>query len=396
MNSKKIIYLAVILAVVVIIIVVVNAISNRKPSESSLRFFPGISENTIGAVLLKDAIDRVRLQRKGDVWVMIPNKVLLSTPSQEKKVSGLAKAMETDTGTASVAKPPAGLAAAEFPADSACIAQMLENIVKIKKNILIAENPARHEDFQVDAAHGNRIEVFDIAGKSSGAIILGKDGSTYNSNYFRPENSNAVYLVQESTRWAFSTDHKRWTDKSIMKFDKRMVQQLTIAKKGAPAIVISKSSDTAARGWHMLEPANKRTKNLDSNKVDEILNSLSNFMAAEYEDSAYTDSATGLADPSIMVTVNFMSGTVRSLAIGKNKPGVNKCWVRVPEKQYVYLISDYDQKRFDKKPDDFQQQTQPAKPPAKAAAAPAVKAQYPIPAKYKNAIEEFKKKQNKK
>ena len=32
--------------------------------------------------------------------------------------------------------------------------------------------------------------------------------------------------------------------------------------------------------------------------------------------------------PSIMVTVNFMSGTVRTLAIGNKKPGQDKFWVR--------------------------------------------------------------------
>lgn len=399
MNTKKLIVLAVFLAVAVGVIVVVNIFSNRKPSEESLQFFTDVSEKTIGAVLLKDASESVKLQRKGDVWVMVPKQALLvPAPSQGNKGAGLSRAMGTDTGNAVAAaavKPPAGLAAAEFPADSGCIAQLVENVVKLKKNILVSENPAKQATFEVDAAHGSRIEVFDIAGKSLGAVVLGKSGTDYNSNYFRPEGSNAVYLVQESTRWAFSTDHKRWTDKSIMKFDKIMVKQLSIAKKGAPAIVIARG-DSATKGWQMLEPARKPkdTNKLDSNKVNELLISLSNFQAAEYEDSAYTDSATGLSDPTIMVTVGFMSGTVRTLAIGNKKPDQNKFWVRVPEKQYVYLINDYDQKKFDKNANDFDQQ--PVKPPAKTTtkAAPAVKAQYPIPAKYKNAIEEFKKKKN--
>jgi hypothetical protein len=405
MNTKKLIVLAVFLAVAVGVILLVNIFSNRKPSEESLQFFPDLSEKTIGAVLLKDASESVKLQRKGDVWVMVPKQALLvPAPSQGNKGAGLSRAMGTDTGNAIAAaavKPPAGLAAAEFPADSACIAQLVENVVKLKKNILVSENPAKQATFEVDAAHGSRIEVFDIAGKSLGAVVLGKSGTDYNSNYFRPEGSNAVYLVQESTRWAFSADHKRWTDKSILKFDKIMIKQLSIAKKGAPkgapAIVIARG-DSTTKGWQMLEPARKPkdTNKLDSNKVNELLISLSNFQAAEYEDSAYTDSATGLADPAITVTINFMSGTVRTLAIGNKKPGQNKFWVRIPEKQYVYLINDYDQKKFDKKANDFDQQ--PVKPPTKAAG-PVKSGKIlnpPMPEKYKKAIEEFKKKQNKK
>ena len=369
MNNKKIIVPAVILAIGVAFIVLVNLLSNRRPSEESLQFFPGISEKTIGAVLIKDSQDMVKLQRKGDVWVMIPKQVIVSATSKGKEVSGLSRVMGADEKAPPA---PAGMSAAEFPADSGCIAQMVENIVKIKKNTQVSDNPANQGKYEVNEARGIRIEAFDLTGKSFGAVILGKSAD-YSSNYFRPEKSNAVFLVLESSRWAFSADNKRWTDKSIMRMDKALVKQLTIAKKGAPAIVLARG-DTVTRGWHMLAPVKKPA---DSVKVDEILNSLSNFQAAEYEDSALTDSATGLADPSIVVTVNFMSGTVRTLAIGKAKPGQNKYWVRVPEKQYVYCINDNEQKKFDKKPGDLEQApvpktaTAPASAPAAAPAAPA-------------------------
>jgi hypothetical protein len=371
MNTKKIVTLAVILAVAVVIIVVVNALSNRGPSEKSLRFFPGVSEKTIGAVILKDALDRVKIQRKGDVWVMVPNAVLSSAapPAPEKKASGLDKAMGTDTGAAPASvKPPAGLFASEFPADSSAAAQLLENIVKIKKDILVSDNPARQEDFEITAARGNRIEVFDIAGKSLGAVILGKSGDSYNSNYFRPESSSEVYRVHEVNRWAFGPDHKRWTDKQVMKFDKETVTQLSIVRKAAAPIVLEKSFDTAAPGWRMLKPIPLDVKKSDPKAADEILDLLSNLVAAEIEDSAYTDALTGCADPKIMVTVTFKSGTVRSLAVGSMKTGAGKYWVRVPEKQYIYLLGEFEQKKLDKKPEDFKLQpgTSSAKTPDRA------------------------------
>jgi hypothetical protein len=400
MNSKKIVILASFLAAAVVLIIAVNAISNRKPSEESLQFFPGLTEKNIGAVLLSDAADRVRIQRKGDVWVMVPDKAIAAAaPAPEKKTSDLARAMGADTGAApvsSAARPPAGLAASEFPADSGTVALLLANVVKIKKDIMISENPARQADFEVNAGRGNRIEVFDIAGGSLGAVILGKSGDAYNSAYIRPENSKAVYRVNGCDRGAFSTDHKRFTDKSIMKFDKAAVKQLSIAPKGAPVMVLEKSLDTAARGWRMLKPVAMGTKDIDSNKVNEILNSLSNLNAQQVEDSAYSDSAAGLAEPSIAVTVALSSGTTRSLAIGVKKPSVNAFWGRVPEKQYTYLVNEDVQKKLDKKPADFKQQ-----PPAPAAgkvapaARPAAKMNPLSQEKLKKAVEEFNAKKNK-
>jgi hypothetical protein len=395
MNSKKLIIPASVLAAAVVLIIAINVISNRKPSEESLQFFPGITVKNIGAVVLKDATDRVRIQRKGDVWVMVPDKAIAAALSPEKKPSGFAKSMGADTGAALAVTgiPPAGLAASEFPTDSGAVAQLLEHVVSIKKDILISENPSRQADFEVNAGRGNRIEVFDIAGGSLGAVILGKSGDAYNSVYIRPDNSKAVYRVNGCDRGAFSTDHKRFTDKSIMKFDKASVKQLSIAPRGTPAIVLEKSLDTAARGWRMLKPSAMDVKNIDSNKVNEILNSLSNFNAQQVEDSAYSDSAAGLVDPSIVVTVALSSGTTRSLAIGGKKTPANTWWVRVPEKKYTYLVSENEQKMLDKKPVDFKQ---PAPPPqAKKgvpAAAPAVKPNPSAMGKIKKAVEELKSK----
>ena len=367
MNTKKLITLAVILALAVGTILLVKGLSSQKPSEESLQFFPGISEKAIGAIVLKDSQDWIKLQRKGDAWVLVPKQALSAASAAEKQASGLSKAMGTGATGASV---PAGLAAAEFPVDSTAIGQLVANVLKMKKDILVSENPAKQETFEVDSIRGCRVEVFDVAGKSLGTAILGKNAPDYTSLYSRAEKSNAVYQMQDVSRYAFGSDHKRWTDKSLMKFDKAAVKQIAITKrdtskvgKGAVLSIVIARGDSA-KGWQLVEPVKKTA---DSAKVDEILSSLSNLQAAEYEDSAYTDSATGLANPFIKVALTFASGTVRTLSIGSAKPGQSKSWIRVPEKRFVYLMNDSDQKKFDKKPDDFA--VQPIKP-IQAVAAP--------------------------
>lgn len=349
MNNKKMIVSAAILGIAVLILVLAKLLANREPPESSLQFFPGITEKSIGAVIIKDATDWVKLQRKGDKWVMVP-KQALSASNSGKKAGGLSSVIGADTTAAAM---PAGIAASEYPGDSATIASMLENVLKLKKDILVSENPAKQATFEVDSAKGILIEVLDLEGKSLGKVIIGKNAADYSSNYVRGENSSAVYQVQGISRYVFGSDHKRWTDKSIMKFDKAAVKQVSIAKKGAPAIVLSLEGDSTKKSWNITLPVQKPA---DSSKVDELLNGLSNLMAAEYEDSVYSDSATGLADPSITVSIALKNGATRLLKIGNAKTGASKYWVAVPEKSYVLLLSDYDQKKVDKKPEDFQKQ----------------------------------------
>jgi hypothetical protein len=364
MNNKKMLVLAAILGVAIVILVLVKVLGNREPSETSLQFIPALTEKTIGAIVLKDATDWVKLQRKGDKWIMIP-KVVLEKATSGNKTTGIAKVMETET-----VKPmtPAGASASEYPADSSTVASLLENVLKLKKDILVSENPSKQTTFEVDSAKGITVDLFDLEGKALGRVFIGKNAADYSSTYVRADNSSAVYQVQNLSRYAFGTDHKRWTDKSIWKFDKAAVAKISIAKKGSPAIELAFEGDSAKKVWNLKQPVQKPA---DSAKVDELLNTFSNLTAAEYEDSSYTDSATGLADPSITVSIALKSGATHLLKIGNAKTGASKFWVAVPEKPYVLLVSEFDQKKVDKKPEDFQKQelkpieAVPAKAPAK-------------------------------
>ncbi|MGA3051170.1 MAG: DUF4340 domain-containing protein [Chitinispirillaceae bacterium] len=342
MNARKILISAVLLALAIGIIVLVNMLSNSRSQTELLGFFPGASVNTIGTVMLRDASDQTKLQRRGDVWVLLPK----TAPTSATSGTEFSGALGTEVAQE---KPAAGTTAMEYPVDSGAVNQLLETLVKIRKSTLVSENSAKQVTFGVDSLHGTRIEAFDIAGRSLGEVILGKSSPDYGSNYFRPENSNQVFLVPESNRWSLTADHKHWEDKNILKFDQVQVKQLTIAKNGSSTVVIARA-DSITKGWQLIKGGKMP---LDSNKVNSVLNTLSNFQAAEFEDSAYTDSATGLADPQLTLTINFKSGSSRTVAIGNKKAGQSNYWLKIPEKQYLFLIYDWQYKQLDKKAEDL-------------------------------------------
>lgn len=347
MNARKILISTVLLVAAIATIVFVNLLSSSRPSTDSLRFYQCASENAIGSVILRDGSDQTKLLRRGDVWMMVPNAALAATASGGGLSSVMGK--EAASGEALQTKPATGSAAREFPADSGAINQLLETLVKIRKSTLVSENPAKQATFEVDSLHGTRIEAFDLAGRSLGAVILGKSSPDYGSNYFRPDNSDQVFLVPESNRWSLTADPKHWEDKTIMKFDQAQVGQFTIAKKGSPALVIARG-DSLSKGWRLVEGGKIA---LDSNKAENVLHTLSNLQAEKFEDSPCTDSTTGLVDPPLTLTINFKGGSSRIVAIGNKKPGQNKYWLKIPEKPYIYLIDDWVYTQLDKKPQDL-------------------------------------------
>jgi hypothetical protein len=357
MRTKKLVTLALILSMAVGAILLVNSVRNREPSEESLRFFPGVSEQSIGSIVLKNAQDWIKLQRRGGAWVMIPKEVLQSAAIAEKQASGLSKAMGEDTAADSTT--PTGSIADEYPVDSASLAHLFETILKMKKNLLISENPAKQATFEVDTSRGVRIEVFDLAGASRGIVFSGKTGPDYNSTYCRSASSNIVYQCFDVSNYTFFPDHSRWLNKAVLRFDTATVRQLIIAKRdtskaGKAKIVttVIAKGDSSNKGWHMLEPMRKPA---DADKVNDILSTLSNFNAAEYENSPVSDSAAGITDPFIKVTVKLAGGTERVLTIGRTKPGLNQTWFKVPDKKFLFVLNDFERSKFDQKPDDLVQ-----------------------------------------
>jgi hypothetical protein len=315
MKGKKLLYTVAALVVAILLVIASEMLSKKTPAESSLKFFQELTEKTISAVSIKEGHNSIKIQRKGDIWIVIPN------ATNEKGSSAF-----TGTETAGNTK--------SFSADSASVATVLEKIVNMKKGELISENPEKQAIFEVDSAKGILVEVFDISGKSKGAIRIGKNGPDWNSNFVRPVTSNSVYMVSGSIKYSFFTDITRWRDKSIVKFDQSSVKKITLIKKSTPALTIAKEDTGSA--WNIVEPVKNPAKN---DQVDQILSTLSNFNASDFQDSTGTDSAMGFSNPELSIMVGFSNDLTKKIVIGA-KNGNGKYPVRTEGKETVFLIDE--------------------------------------------------------
>jgi len=339
MNTKKLITLAAVLAVIVALIIAANQLGSRKPSAKSLAFFPKFSEQTCSSILIVEKADSVRIRKKGDVWIVAP--------------------FASDAGTAPVmagTEPEAAGTGVEYPADSASIATALEKLTGMKRDDLISQNPEKQSLFEVDSARGIYVEAFDEKQKSYGGFYIGKSGPDYSSHYVRLVGSNDVYSVSNSIRYSFFADRKRWRDKLVVSFDRGQAEKIVIAKQAGNTFVIDKSTDTSGQArWSLSTPQQAPAK---TQAMDDLLNTLSNFRCADYEENAaLADTAMGFGAPELVVTVTLSGGTEKKVVVGKMKEPEKKFWVRTPDRKFTYLFDEWNISKLDKNIGDLKDAT---------------------------------------
>jgi hypothetical protein len=324
MKSKKLLLLVSVAVVAILVIVLNEQLSNKKPSEKSLKFF----NDKAGSFVVKDASGSVTVHKKGESWV-VSRGISRGNQSAAQPVGTQSSSTVTD-----------------FATDSAAVAMALEKIDMMKKEVLISENQDKQAIFEVDTAKGTFLEVFDTKGTSLGSVYIGKDGPDWNSNYVRSKGSNKVYTVSGGIRMSFFSDMTRWRDKLMLSFDKTTAKNLSLVKKDGSTITLAKA-DTGT-SWNITAPVQEQAK---TDQIETILNTLARFNAVDFQDLALSDSATGFAKPELTILTGLSNGN-KKITFGTKRTD-NKCYVKIEGKETVYLINDTDFNNLNKDLNSF-------------------------------------------
>jgi hypothetical protein len=331
MNMKKLPLLAILLIVVIGIIVISNQLSNKKPTEDTLAFFPQFSEESCGSLKVTTASETTVLLHKDGKWV----------------VSG-------STETAVVGNPLSQSVAPsktqEYPADSTAIQMALDKIKAMKKEDLISQNKDKQIEYEVDTTKGIRLDVYSDKGTLKGTVYIGKNGSDWSSNFIRAKGSNDVYLVSGSVKYAFFTEKTRWKNKSIVKFDRAFAKGIDLVKKDTVIQLVYEPKhavDTTKKAcWTIVAPVKDTAK---TTVMDQLLGNLSNLNALDFEDnSTLSDDSMGLAKPYLTISIALTNGDKKIVSIGKEKGSTSRRWAKTPDKNAVFLVDVNTVKDFDK------------------------------------------------
>jgi len=320
MKLKKLIVLAIIFLISVAAIVTMNRLQNRKPLAQSLLFFPDFSEAKCSEMLFVERTDTARLKRKGMdmAWYLV-------TPC----ISAVHAVSPVGGKTGQVILP-------GYPADTTEVRKALETLKAMKREELVSRNPLKQAGFEVDTAEGLFVECQDTASKSLGGVYIGKVGARWDTYYVRAKGSNDVYLSGGSIRFALFANPKRWADKSIMKFDQKLVSRLKISSSDSGTIELARNTpspaDTGKKDrWEIISPVKAPA---NGERVNLLVANLANLNTVEFEgNTSLSEEAMGFVRPPIKLCVTLKNGVTKTVIVGKDKVAMK--WVRNPEKPLV-------------------------------------------------------------
>jgi hypothetical protein len=323
MSSKKLLPIAAIAIIAIVIMIVSENLNRKRPPESTLKFF----NEKINSFIVKNTSGTVTLHKKGDLWVVSRG---------AKNTAAIAGPVGSQTDTTS----------ADYPTDSSSVVIALEKLAGMKKGDKVSANVEKQAIFEVDTVKGTSIEVFNVAGKSLGTIIIGKNTPDNNGNFVRLAGSNDVYNVGGNIGYSFFTDVNRWRDKVMMTFDKALATSLTLIKKDGKTISITRAD--SGNVWNIVSPEKALAKN---DQIDGILSGLSRFIVNDFQDTAVADTVSGFAKPELVVTIGLKTGSKKITFGAKRADG--KYFAMVDGKEQMYLVNDYDVDGFNKELKDL-------------------------------------------
>jgi hypothetical protein len=317
MSLKKSAGLAAVLVASIAFIVLKNYRSGGDASEETALLFKGFQAKNCSEMLFIERSDTAQLKRIGRTWNLV-------TPCIP-----VVPAVRGNTS---------GPLFPEYSVDSAALAKALETIGKMKRDELVSVNPQKQEELNVDGKSALFFECRDSAGRSLGGIYIGMAGPKSDSYLVRMKGSDSVYLVGDGIRFSLFADPKRWADKSIVRFDKKLVRKLTVVSADSGTIEVEKkepssSSGTGAKNeWYLVKPLQAKA---NQERVESLIASMSNIKAADFEGNGkLSEKEMGFDRPAATTTLTLSNGESKTVIVGGRDKSAMK-WVRTPEKPGV-------------------------------------------------------------
>ncbi len=358
MKTKNLVILGIILVAIIAVIALMEKTGGKGAPGKSELFFPQFSKANISAFKISDKKNSIKIQRKGDRWIISSTAEDQKKESEgEKETASVIEKAEEKEKSAEGEKKSETNPLDNYPADSASVETVLEKLSIMKKDELISQNPEKQTVFEVDSTKGTKVEVWDNRDKLIGSFIIGKSGPDWSSHYVRTLGSDNVYSVSGSIKYSFFTDENRWRDKTVMKFDRNLAKRITINKKDTTTnkintIVLEKSLDSAGMPlWTITKPEKYPA---DSAAVARMVSALSHFKTSKFEENYdLEDSDMGLDSPYLMVKVDLENSDQKAFVVGKKKPDKSERWVRTNDSDAIFLMYDSKFNNFTKSLDEL-------------------------------------------
>ncbi|HUT55159.1 MAG TPA: DUF4340 domain-containing protein [bacterium] len=230
-----------------------------------------------------------------------------------------------------------------YPADPEAVKNALDMLKGLKETTPASEEKQSFERLGVDEK-GLRVTV--KAGESVIAdLIVGKQGSSWGTNFVRKPDADNTCLVYENLAGAFDKKGTGWRDKKIFAANADDITGIKLTKTTGPAagttaqpvtetMVLSK--DKATGDWGLVTHGDS-VEPLDQDKVAAVARNLAALSVAEFEKLSPADA--GLDNPAMKAEFTMTSGKTYTLLAGKKQE--SKYYVKRPDRDAVMSVYQY-------------------------------------------------------
>ncbi len=165
----------------------------------------------------------------------------------------------------------------DYPADKDVINDVLENIVDMKYQTIVSENPENFKVFNLDDKNKNKDEVYFYTknGKEFG-FWIGKNGPGFTSNYVRKKDGKKIYLIGKYIGSIFDRGGRTWRDTSIIEFPPLDVSEIKIHTKDYDISLIAEKNKDNKITWKF---KNNKYKKVKQDLVKNLINKFKSLKA---------------------------------------------------------------------------------------------------------------------
>lgn len=178
------------------------------------------------------------------------------------------------------------------------VKNMLNNLNQIKAKRIVAKNPEKWKDYEVEDGKGSRIQVFE-KGKLKEDFLLGRFNFNQQArtatSYIRLNNENEVYAIDGMASMNLAQNFDAFRNKQILKINKDDVTSIQFENE-TPENSFNLSRNGS--GWSLGDtPA-------DSTKTTQFISTLSSIMGSEFINNFDELKSKDLAFKQLKITAN--------------------------------------------------------------------------------------------
>jgi hypothetical protein len=219
----------------------------------------------------------------------------------------------------------------------------LQNAAKAKLD-LASNSKEKKSEFQTDKENGVHIKLIQ-GGQTTADFIVGKRAMDFTSTYVSQPESDNTYSIKADLYGVFGRSD--WYDKTIFSSDKEKINKIRLQYPYPDREFTAEK--TAVDGVDAWEGTMPYKFNVNKDKIDKILDLMSNLTAAEIPEQKFE--GTGL-EKHLIIAQATGEGIDNILMIGGDN-GEELYYVKKSDSDNIYLIAKEQRDELDKKIEDL-------------------------------------------